>query len=197
MPVHLPPDRVPGRPQLPLATAPPRPAQPVFVDVTGTRRRRIQRAGVLVAAASLSYLPLAASALLPGPSTPAQPGPLSAGGAPREAGDRPTPAPSPLDGPARQEVPDPEDPVVPVREPAVPEPKATTQPRKTVTPTIRPLAPAPSPSPKVPPGDWSPPVLPPRPVPPAEVPEIPTPPPTASPTVTPPATADPTPGAAG
>ncbi|MGW4295148.1 hypothetical protein ACWEH1_19110 [Micromonospora chersina] len=89
-------DRLPGGPHSPLTTVPPRPARPVFVDATGTRRQRIRRAGVLVALASLGYLPMAASALLPGPATPLLPGPVTVGGAPNGgAGQPPVLAPSP------------------------------------------------------------------------------------------------------
>ncbi|MGW5669539.1 hypothetical protein ACWEVO_16555, partial [Micromonospora sp. NPDC003776] len=71
------------------------PSRPVFLDVTGARRRRVRRVGVLVAVASLTYLPMAASALLPGPTAPALPGPLSVGAEPSsETSDQPVPTPS-------------------------------------------------------------------------------------------------------
>ncbi|MEV0155647.1 hypothetical protein AB0H57_18145 [Micromonospora sp. NPDC050686] len=47
----------------------------MFVDVTGTRRRRMKRAAVAFALAALTYLPMAGSALLPGPPAPRQPAP--------------------------------------------------------------------------------------------------------------------------
>ncbi|KAB1911447.1 hypothetical protein, partial [Micromonospora sp. AMSO31t] len=78
-------DGLPGS-HPPLTAVPPR---PVFVDATGARRQRIRRAGVLVAVASLSYLPMAAAALLPGPATPMLPGPVSVGGAPSGGATRP------------------------------------------------------------------------------------------------------------
>ncbi|NYF58018.1 hypothetical protein [Micromonospora purpureochromogenes] len=68
----------------------------MFVDITGTRRRRIGRAGVMVALASLTYLPMAGSGLLPGPPAPAQPGPLTVGGVAVDRSGRP-PASTPLD----------------------------------------------------------------------------------------------------
>ncbi|WP_446213545.1 hypothetical protein [Micromonospora sp. IBSANI012] len=75
----------------------------MFVDVTGTRRRRIGRAGVMVALASLTYLPMAGSGLLPGPPAPAQPGPLTVGGVLLDRNGRPPAStPSPLDAAYRQ-----------------------------------------------------------------------------------------------
>ncbi|WP_207784063.1 hypothetical protein, partial [Micromonospora globispora] len=71
MAVHLPFEgpRVDTPPPGPVPAAF-RPARPVFVDLTGVRRRRVQRVGLVVAAASLTYLPMVASALLPGPAVP-------------------------------------------------------------------------------------------------------------------------------
>ncbi|NJP32824.1 hypothetical protein [Micromonospora thermarum] len=43
---------------------------PVFVDVTGRRHRLVRLCGLLVAAGSLVYIPLVATAVLPGPAAP-------------------------------------------------------------------------------------------------------------------------------
>ncbi|MEV0428085.1 hypothetical protein [Micromonospora sp. NPDC050495] len=84
-----------GQPAIPAAVPP---AQPVFVDATGARRRRVRRTGVLVAVASLSYLPMAASGLLPAPAAPLLPGRLSVGGTPETPPTiQPGPTPSPSD----------------------------------------------------------------------------------------------------
>ncbi|MEU8259095.1 hypothetical protein AB0C02_00510 [Micromonospora sp. NPDC048999] len=69
MAVHLPFDG-PGAAHAEPINLPPQSARPVFLDVTGARRRQVRRAGVVAAAASLAYLPIAASALLPGPTVP-------------------------------------------------------------------------------------------------------------------------------
>ncbi|MEH1058309.1 hypothetical protein V6U89_24250 [Micromonospora sp. CPCC 206171] len=98
MPFRIPFDELPRRPQVASPTLPSGPLPPVFVDVTGTRRRRIGWAGFLVALASLTYLPMAASGLLPGPPAPAQPEPLTVGGVPVDRSGRPPASrPSPLD----------------------------------------------------------------------------------------------------
>ncbi|MEU4481140.1 hypothetical protein AB0F68_24255 [Micromonospora sp. NPDC023966] len=82
-------DRLPGGPHPRTPSVLPGPARPVFVDATGARRQRIRRAGVLAAVTSLSYLPMAAFGLLPGPATPMLPGPVSVGGAPSGGPTRP------------------------------------------------------------------------------------------------------------
>lgn len=96
MAVHLPFEGF--RADTPPAPAPAasRPAKPVFVDLTGVRRRRVQRVGLVVAAASLTYLPMVASALLPGPAVPAQAHPHTTRQAPTETGQSAT-SPSPPD----------------------------------------------------------------------------------------------------
>lgn len=184
---------------------------PVFVDVTGIRRRRIRRAGVLVAAASLSYLPMAASALLPGPSAPAQPGPLSAVGTTGgEAGKQPATTPPSLHAPNPPVEPEPTDPVDAPQRLSVPGPESDDA-APTAGPPIRLPEPAhsqpPDRSPIDPPAD-----PPPAPTtPPAQEPDATTPPPTTVPTAPPtaepstdpvvtpfpPIMADPLPGAAG
>ncbi|GAB3179600.1 hypothetical protein GCM10027259_28290 [Micromonospora palomenae] len=62
----------------------------------------------MVALASLTYLPMAGSGLLPGPPAPAQPGPLTVGGVLLDRGGRPpasTPAPLDAAYPQRTERP--------------------------------------------------------------------------------------------
>ena len=71
MAVHLPFEGSRADPPPAPAPAAARPAKPVFVDLTGVRRRRVERVGLVVATASLTYLPMVASALLPGPAVPA------------------------------------------------------------------------------------------------------------------------------
>ncbi|MEU9829470.1 hypothetical protein [Micromonospora chersina] len=129
-------DRLPGGPHPPMTPVPPRPARPVFVDATGTRRQRIRRAGVLVALASLGYLPMAGSALLPGPATPLLPGPVPVGGAPSGGATRPSfaaaPSPAPTD---RRPAPEPTEAV------DAPAPAAAQRPAGTVRPAPRRMEP--------------------------------------------------------
>ncbi|WP_406069674.1 hypothetical protein [Micromonospora sp. NBC_01638] len=168
----------------------------MFVDATGIRRRRIRRAGVLVAVASLSYLPMAATALLPGPPAPAQPAPLFVGD---RTGEQPRAAPPPLGDPHQNLTPEPEDTVdgpqlpadrapapddmAPTTEPSInptyPEPSHSADVLPTGRPSTTPMPPTSSPtsSPTSPP---------------APLPEGSTPPVTASPTMSTPA--EPSPG---
>lgn len=133
-------DGLPGRPQHVLPTVLSRPIEPVFVDATGIRRRRIRRAGVLVAVASLSYLPMAATALLPGPPAPAQPAPLFVGD---RTGEQPRAAPPPLGDPHQNLTPEPEDtvdgPQLPADRAPAPDDMAPT-----TEPSINPTYPEPS-----------------------------------------------------
>ncbi|MGW9193912.1 hypothetical protein [Micromonospora chersina] len=145
-------DRLPGGPRPPMTTVPPRPARPVFVDATGTRRQRIRRAGVLVALASLGYLPMAASALLPGPATPLLPGPVPVGGAPSGGASHP-PVLAPSPGPTHQR-PAPRSTRVVDPPPAAAAPQRPTRsprpaPRRVDPAPVdsRPTSPAPTPSP--------------------------------------------------
>ncbi|MFG3603280.1 hypothetical protein [Micromonospora chersina] len=148
-------DRLPDGPHPPVTTVPPRPARPVFVDATGTRRQRLRRAGVLVALASLGYLPMAGSALLPGPATPLLPGPVPVGGAPSGGVARPSVA-APSPGPTeRRATPKPAD-VAEAPAPALaqrpagnvrPAPRRTEPTRVNAPPSDPPATPAPSASP--------------------------------------------------
>ncbi|MEU4366368.1 hypothetical protein [Micromonospora chersina] len=157
-------DRLPGGPHSPQTTVPPRPARPVFVDATGTRRQRIRRAGVLMALASLGYLPMAGSALLPGPATPLLPGPVTVGGAPSGGTTRPSfaaPSPAPTD---RRPAPTPTGVVDPPAPAAAQRPAGTVRqaPRRTeptrvdARPDDPPAPPAPSAPPIAPPDDQTP-----------------------------------------
>lgn len=108
MPFRVSFDGLPRRPQFAPPTLPSEPVRPVFVDITGTRRRRVGRAGVMVALASLTYLPMAGSGLLPGPPAPAHPGPLTVGGVLLERSERPpasTPSPRDAAFPQREKRP--------------------------------------------------------------------------------------------
>ncbi|MEU5790618.1 hypothetical protein ABZ754_23190 [Micromonospora purpureochromogenes] len=67
---------------------------------------------MLVALASLTYLPMAGSGLLPGPPAPAQPGPLTVGGVLLDRSERPPAStPPPLDAAYPQRTEMPSDPV--------------------------------------------------------------------------------------
>ncbi|MEW2331944.1 hypothetical protein AB0880_29605 [Micromonospora chersina] len=174
-------DRLPGGPHPPLTPVPPRPARPVFVDATGTRRQRIRRAGVLVALASLGYLPMAGSALLPGPATPLLPGPVPVGGAPSGGATRPSfaaPAAGPTD---RRPAPKPTE-VVDAPAPAAaqrpagnvrPAPRRIEPTRVDARPQDPPAKPVPS-APPIPPPDGPTPTA--TPTPPAQDTTVPTPP---------------------
>lgn len=188
-------DGVPGRPQHVPTTVLSRPIEPVFVDATGVRRRRIRRAGVLIAVASLSYLPMAATALLPGPSAPAQPAPRSVGDPGGGTGEKPHAAPPPQGDPYPDLTPEPEDtvdgPQLPTDPEPAPEPEGTAP---TTAPSINPPDPEPSHSADpLPTGRPSTTPVPPTTSPPAPLPEGSTPPVTASPTMSTPAETSPGP----
>ncbi|NES27698.1 hypothetical protein GCE86_11005 [Micromonospora terminaliae] len=165
-------DALPGRPHPPVTTVPPRRDRPVFVDATGARQHRIRRAGVLVAVASLSYLPMAAAALLPGPATPLLPGPVSVGGAPSGGATRPplvalSPAPTQSSpAPRSTKTADPRRAPAAVQRSASnerPEPRPIDPPPVAAPPSERPTpttSPTPTPADPAPPEDRTPPVTP-------------------------------------
>lgn len=185
-------DGLPGLPQHVLPTVLSRPIEPVFVDATGIRRRRIRRAGVLLAVASLSYLPMAATALLPGPAAPAQPAPLFVGDPGGGTGEQLHAAPSPLADPYPNLTPEPEDTMDGPEPPADPAPDDSAP---ITVPSTKPPEPEPSPPTDVlPTGRPSATPVPPT-SPPAPLPEGSTPPVTASPTMSTPAEPSPEPAA--
>ncbi|MEU5906685.1 hypothetical protein ABZ780_20220 [Micromonospora sp. NPDC047467] len=199
MSAHMSFDGSPGRPQHVPPTVLSRPVEPVFVDATGVRHRWLRRAGVLVAAASLSYLPMAATALLPGPPTPTQPAPLSVGDPAGGTGEHPPTEPPPLGDPDLNLTPEPEDTMDGPPLPTEPAPDAVAP---TAMPSIDPPAPShpttvpptgrPSATPMPP--TSRPPTTPVAPTsPPAPLPEDPPPPVTDSPTMSTPVEPSPEP----